>query len=403
LFIKECEVEKLPGNCLLVISKNEGTNPISIAEQALDSGIVKKVIISDGSNEETFKKLKMNETKKIEVINERKYTRTDQTGKGVGMINGGLAAIKQDFSKIGFIDGDIYNPNINKWCEFLFSPLGKNVDVVKTAFSRNPADGQITRHITKPLIAMFLPNAWEIDQPLGGELALKKQVLIDLFKTGITPPYGWGIDSFITMKSLIYGYSVGEVYLGQKMHCKKTLTNLQKMFMECFQEAVRMIRYFYSLPVRKKIKPIVMISSPFKKNFYFEETYMDIKKEVERSLDTFKLLKQLFLPHDDMFYEIREIDDFSSFFEKTKWINSNVWVELLYWLLKKYSPLDIDQYYLRWKIRSLAFCLHEINTCEQAEICTRFQAKTASNFMYRIGERTSIDDSSKKMYFYKEV
>lgn len=393
----------MPGNCLLVISKNEGVNPISIAEQALESGIVKKVIISDGSNEETFKRLKESETKKIQVISERKYTKTNETGKGVGMINGGIAAIRQNFNKIGFIDGDIYNPNIDKWCEFLFEPIGRNIDVVKTAFSRNPTDGQITRHITKPLIAMFLPNAWEIDQPLGGELALKKQVLKDLFKKGIVPPFGWGIDSFITMKSLMYGYSVGEVYLGQKMHCKKTLTNLQRMFIECFQEAVRLIRYYYELPVRRKIKPIVMISSPFKKDFYIEETYMDIKKEVERSLDSFKLMKQLNLPHDDMFYEIRGANDFNSFFEKTRWINSNIWVELLYWFLKKYSPYEIDQYYYRWKIRALAFCLHEINTYEQAENCTKFQAKTATNFMYRIGEQTSIDDSSKKMYFYKTV
>ena len=42
------------GNCLLIISKNEGLTPISIAEQALESNIIDKVIISDGSNEETF-------------------------------------------------------------------------------------------------------------------------------------------------------------------------------------------------------------------------------------------------------------------------------------------------------------------------------------------------------------
>jgi hypothetical protein len=201
----------------------------------------------------------------------------------------------------------------------------------------------------------------------------------------------------------MYGYNIGEVYLGQKMHCKKTLTNLQKMFFDCFQEAARLINYFYSLPVRKKIKPIFMIPSPFNKNYLFEETYMDIKKEVERSLDSFKLIKQMNIPHDDVFYEIRNVDNFYSFYEKTKWINSNIWVEMLYWFIKKYSPFDIEQYYYRWKIRALAFCLHEINTCEQAENCTKFQAKTASNFMYRIGERSFIDDSSKKMYFYKTV
>ena len=102
-------MRNMAGNCLLVISKNEGLNPISIAEQALESGVIDKVIISDGSNEETFNRLKKKETKKIEVISERKYVNTIQTGKGVGMINGGLAAIKQNFDRIGFIDGDIYN------------------------------------------------------------------------------------------------------------------------------------------------------------------------------------------------------------------------------------------------------------------------------------------------------
>jgi hypothetical protein len=390
-------------NCLLVISKNEGLNPISIAEQALESSYVDKVIISDGSNQETFKRLKKSETKKIEVISEKKFIKTNEIGKGLGMINGGLEAIKQDFDNIAFIDGDIYNPNISKWFGFLFEPLERNIDIVKVAFSRNPTDGQITRHITKPLIAMFLPKAWEIDQPLGGELSIKKEVLKDIFKKGIAPPYGWGIDSFITMKSLIYGYTIGEIYLGQKMHGKKTLTNLQKMFIECFQEAVRMIQYFYSLPLRKKIKPIIRIPSPFKRNNSFDETYMDIKKEVNRSLPNLKLIKQLYLPHDDLFINIKDSSDFEDFYNRTKSVNINIWVELLYWFIKKYSSDYINQYYYRWKIRALSFCLHEINTFEQAETRTTFQAKAASDFMYKIGEHSSIDNSSKKMYFYQSV
>lgn len=391
----------MPGNCLLVISKNEGVNPIAIAEQALESGIINKVIISDGSNEATFSRLKSKETKKIEVISEKKFVKTNEIGKGIGMINGGLAALRQDFERIGFIDGDIYNPNMSKWFEFLFEPLDKNVDVVKAAFSRNPTDGQITRHVTKPLIAMFLPNAWEIDQPLGGEFALKKDVLKEIFTKGMSPPYGWGIDTFITMKSMIYGYNLGEVYLGQKMHGKKTLTILQKMFIECFQETIRMIHYFYGLPVRKKIKRIIRISSPFRRNAVFDETYMDIRSEVERSLDSFKLIKELHLPHDDLFIDIKEANDFDSFYKKSQAINVNIWVELLYWFVKKYSPAYIDQYYYRWKIRALSFCLHEINTVEQAENRTAFQAKAAFDFMSKIGERPSIDDSSKKLYFYQ--
>ena len=194
---------------------------------------------------------------------------------------------------------------------------------------------------------------------------------------------------------------MGEVYLGQKMHGKKTLTNLKKMFDQCFVEAIRMIQYFYSLPIRKKIHPIIRISSPFKKDCYFNDSYMNINEEVTRSLANFKLMKKLMIPHDDLFYEIKNIDDFKSFYQKTQSINVNVWVEMLYWFIKKYNPDMLNQYYLRWKIRALSFCLHEINTVEQAENRTIFQAKTAADFMQRMGDRAIIDDRSKKFYFYQ--
>lgn len=387
-------------NCLLVISKNEGLNPITIAEQALESGVIDKVIISDGSHQETFNRLKKRENKKIEVIHEKKYVSTTELGKGIGMKNGGIAALKQGYEKIGFIDGDIYNPNLGKWFQFLYEPLDGNVDLVKAAFSRNPTDAQITRHITKPLVAMFFPAAWEINQPIGGELSLKREVLKDLFTKGIETPYGWGVDTFITLKSLMYGYHIGEVYLGQKMHGKKNLTGLHKMFIQCFQEAVRMIQYYYTREVRKKINPVIKISSPFKLNTCFDDCYMDIKGEVQRSFDNFKLLKKLYLPQDNLFYQIKDFNTFEDFYNWTKKIDINVWVETLYWFIKKYSEQLMEQYYLRWKIRALSFCLHEINTVDQAENTTVFQAKKAAQFMYKIGEGSVIDDRSKKMFFY---
>lgn len=390
----------MSGNCLLVISKNEGINPLSIANQALESDLVDKVIISDGSNKETFKRLKQGENKKIQVLNERKYVKTKEIGKGIGMINAGIAAIKQKYDNVAFIDGDILNPNINKWFEFLFPPLESDIDIVKTSFLRNPADGQITRHITKPLIAMYFPAAWKIGQPLGGELSIKTKALNDILNKGIMPPYGWGIDTFITIKSLIYGYRMGEVYLGQKMHNKKTLTNLKKMFDQCFLEAIRMINYYDKQPYKKKIHPIIDIPTPFQKNTNFDETYMDIKKEVTRSLDQFKLMKNLNLPHDEIFSNAKNADSFEKFYRQTKKINVNIWVELLYWFAKKFQPELIDQYYYRWKIRALSFCLHEINTVEQAESRTMIQAKTASDFAKKLDQNLSFSDKSERTYYY---
>ena len=199
----------------------------------------------------------------------------------------------------------------------------------------------------------------------------------------------------------MYGYKIGEVYLGQKMHSKKTLTNLRNMFVQCFEEAVRLIHYFYRLPARKKINPIVSISSPFKKNICFDETYMDIKKEIIRSIPSFKLMKKMFIPHDDLFYEIKNVEGFDGFYNKTRSVDVNFWVEMLYWFVKKYKPELMNQYYFRWKIRALSFCLHEINTVEQAENRTIFQAKTAADFIRRIGDRAVIDDRSKQLYYYQ--
>ena len=361
------------------------------------------MIISDGSNKENFSKLKSKENKEIEVIQEKKYYPTDDIGKGIGMINGAIAAIKQGFENIGYIDGDIYNSNISKWFDFLFEPLERDIDIVRTSFLRNPADGQITRHITKPLIAMNLPEAWQIDQPLGGELSIKADVLKKIFNNGIKPPNGWGIDTFITMKTLIHGYKMGEVFLGQKMHGKKTLTNLQKMFIQCYTEAVRMIQYLEELKVKKKTHPIIKISSPFERNNTFDSSYMKIDEEVMRSIKTFKLIKPLNIPHDDIFLEIKKVDEFKDFIEKTKNINANIWVEHLYWMAKNYRPELMNQYYIRWKIRALTFCLHEIHTVEQAEEITIKQSKTATDFINKIiSQKAYIDDDERKMYYYKK-
>jgi hypothetical protein len=229
---------------------------------------------------------------------------------------------------------------------------------------------------------------------------MKREVMKDILK-GTPSPAGWGIDTFFTVKALIFGYTLGEIYLGLKMHNKKTLTRLRTMFNECFQEAVHLIKYFYGLPVRKKIQPLAHLPSPFEKHNTFDTGYMDIQKEVERSLSSFQFLKRMPLPHDDIFYSMKNVDTFDSFYTKTQRVNSAVWVEMLYWFVKKYAPDCLDQYYLRWKIRALSFCLHEINTVDQAEHRTRFQAKSAADFMVKIGEYTVLEKGQKSIYFYR--
>lgn len=358
------------GNCVVIVSKDEGLNPISIAKKALESKRVDKVVISDVSNEKTFKALKERETPRIEVIRRGE----GYEGKGGGVVLGGRIAIEEGFENVCYVDGDLLAPDV-RWFKLLFNGL-QQADLVKASFIRCPRDAQITRHITRPLISMFFPKIWKLNQPLGGELCVKKEVLENLFFKGIKPPGGWGIDTFITTKTCALGYKIGEVYLGEKLHKKKTLAQLENMFYECLVEMIRMIKKYGGTEKGS----FVRLQSPFKKELVQTEQYMNLRKEVEQAFREFAYFDGLNTPYEDLFEQAMKSKNFDSFFESTKEINRDVWVEVDHWIARYFNNEHLKDYYLLWKVRALAFCLHEANNFEEAERNTELQARKALEY-----------------------
>lgn len=361
----------MKGNCLVIVSKNEGENPLRIADLALSTGAVDKVILSECYDEES-----VSQSPELDI--RRKFF----VGKGAAIIDGGTEAINQDFDNIAFIDGDLKLVEKN-WFPIMFDSL-EQADLVKVSFMRNAKDAQITRHLTRPLISIFFPEVWQLDQPLGGELSVKREVLEKLFVNGVEPPVTWGIDTFITAKTCANGFTVGEVFLGEKVHGKKDLIQLERMFNECLMEMERMIRSYNG---RKLCRGELFrrIPSPFVRKEH-KEDYMDPVKVFEESVSEFSSYNPLEMPNESLFTDAMSAEDFDSFLEKTNQINADSWIESIHWIAKNFRHEDLKDYYLRWKIRALSFCFHEANSSKEAEENTVLQAKKAREYGLSIAQ-----------------
>ncbi|MCD4739661.1 hypothetical protein K8R43_00560 [archaeon] len=357
----------MPRNCVVIVAKNEGKNPFSIAETALDSGSVDKVIISECCDKEEFKKSR-------ELDHRRKYFK----GKGAAIIDGGTEAVRQDFDGIAFIDGDLKSVE-TKWFPLLFDNL-EEADMVKVSFLRNSKDAQITRHVIRPLISIYFPEIWQLDQPLGGELSVKKNLLKKLFLEGVAPPVTWGIDTFITTKTCALGHTMGEVFLGKKVHGKKDLLELESMFNECLLEMKRMLTALNGRKIDYDKNLFIELDSSFKKGEEHKEKYMNPMEVFENSKKEFAEHGSLAIPHEKLFSDAMNAKDYDVFFEKTSRIKADEWIETINWIATNLDENQIKEYYLRWKVRALAFCLHESNTSKEAEENTILQARKARDY-----------------------
>lgn len=357
----------MSSNCLVIVSKNEGENPTRISSLALDTGSVDKVIVSECYDSESIDK-----SPQLEI--RRKYFE----GKGAAIIDGGTEAVRQGFDNIAFMDGDLKSVD-KRWFPLMFESL-EQADLVKASFLRNAKDAQITRHVTRPLIAMYFPEIWRLDQPLGGELSVKREVLKELFSGEIKPPTGWGIDTFITAKTCALGYTTGEVFLGEKTHGKKDLNQLRAMFCQCLMEMQRMIEIYQNRERNYKKELFVELPSPFKRGSEHKEDYMNPKKVFEDSLAEFSQHDGTGLLNGRLFHEVMDSPDYDTFFENTKKINADLWIETIDDIRESFKEERLFEYYLCWKVRALAFCLHESATSKEAEENTILQARKAVEY-----------------------
>lgn len=164
---------------------------------------------------------------------------THRAGKGDGMLTGLDAALADPGAgRIHFYDADIRSFDAS-WIDRAESALDDGFDVARHFFDRAATDAQVTWHITRPGLALLWPGSIlpDIEQPLGGELALTRRAAERLADVPwVRERSDWGIDTALTVGMAATGLSVAEVFVPQgKDHgLYGGLDDLRDMATECF-------------------------------------------------------------------------------------------------------------------------------------------------------------------------
>lgn len=389
---------------LIIPEKNEGRAPLFVAEAGLKSTRVEAIYFVDGwSTDDTFAQLTASAVEMTQRYGKRVATLRSEireTGKGGAMATGLRRALQDGFSHILFLDGDISSVT-PQWCDLLADGLTQHdAAMTRGYFDRSPLDAQITRHITRPLLALYFPEGIEVQQPLGGELGLTAQLANHLVNGPIAPPHTWGIDTFLTVNALAGGFPVLEIYLTQKTHTKKALSELRGMIIECFDEMVKEI-YFHGRHRRvpANARSLVRLlprdqAPPRIGEDVRTQRYVDLEAQVANLFAYARTVPHVAerlaeLGVDDaarrLILSLLEERDFR---ERSRALNAQTWIPLLDavvrgYLEKRFASAYHDLIFLVWQLRATAFALNEATSFEAAEAQTAQQARYA----YEYGEK----------------
>ncbi len=140
-------------------------------------------------------------------------------GKGASMHDGALAA---SHDLVAYLDGDLagLRPGI---ISDLCRPLREGqADFVKARFGRG--GGRVTELTAKPMLKVFFPELAHLGQPLGGIVAARRALLLQL-------PFedGYGVDIGLLVDAHRAGARVVEVDIGSLEHDSQPLLDLTLM------------------------------------------------------------------------------------------------------------------------------------------------------------------------------
>jgi hypothetical protein len=407
-------------NVLIVPEKNEGQRPLLVIEEGLKAASVDEVLVIDGwSTDDTVPLLSERLPGLEEKYGKRvKLIRSElrNTGKGGAMVSGIKQALADGHDRIIFLDADITSMT-NKWCDVLVEGIDKyGVAMTRGYFDRSPFDAQITRHVTRPLIALFFPEGQAVNQPLGGELCLTAELARYLLDCGIAPPHTWGIDTFLIINTLVGGYRVAELYLTQKTHRKKSMDELKTMFIECFDEAIKQVHFHRRHQgVPADVESLVQVLPPSASEIerVGEDVrtlvYVNLDEQIESFFafagqlkDSARLMGELGLSAADVTLLLELFGaraDASarlstSFQEQSGRLSIEEWIRILDSLARGYVAQRFnaryhDLLFAIWKLRTLTFCLNEAHGFEQAEENTRKQAMYALKYSQSLAAQAS--------------
>lgn len=387
-------------NVLIIPERNEGRNALRVVEAGLQSQAVDRVVVVDGWSTDGTDDLLAQE---LPVLGQQYgkeaslvHSRLRNTGKGGAMVTGMELALEEGYDLVSFVDADISSLS-SAWFDALAESISRyEADMTRGYFDRSPLDAQITRHITVPGIHLFFPEGRGFRQPLGGEFTMRADLARALLEGPLAPPHTWGIDTFLTVSTLVHGFRVVEIYLSQKLHAPKTLVDLEGMLLECFDELARLAHHYGRVrqwPASWESRVVAVPEAESSIARIGEDVrtlaYTDREGEVaglfrfaqERGVDLADL-ERFDVEEEDRSLLARILEGPEVFRKESRSLGPERWVRILDALVQGHVAQGFGSRYrgllfLLWRARTVAFYLHEAADFETAEASTRRQAELA--------------------------
>ena len=160
-------------------------------------------------------------------------------GKGDGMNTALKYFLEEtDYQRLHFYDSDIVSFT-GEWILRAEEAADEGYQVVRHYFPRASTDAMVTWMITKTGFALLWPNTELpfIEQPIGGELMMTRDVAKNLLKDKLVINRSdWGIDTVYTWAMAKGKFSMFETYtsVGKLHKLYGALSDLKEMVVECF-------------------------------------------------------------------------------------------------------------------------------------------------------------------------
>lgn len=190
---------------------NESARIASVVRLALRSPLVDEVLVLDDGS--------IDGTPELAASAGARVLTSTMLGKG-GSLEDGLFAARNDF--ILYLDGDLAGLR-KDLVECMVEPLVRNeADFVKASFSRRA--GRVTVLTARPLLRTYFPELVHFEQPLGGIVAARRDLLRRLkFEND------YGVDIGLLIDASQAGARLAEVDIGHIEHDSHDLEYLGEM------------------------------------------------------------------------------------------------------------------------------------------------------------------------------
>lgn len=214
---------------VVIPALNEADTIVELIEFAQRSHQVSQVlVIDDGS---------IDGTPELAHAAGATVLRSTMLGKGASMRDGMLAATSD---VVVYLDGDMCGLEEHMIDRLAAPILSKRADFVKAKFSRS--GGRVTKLTAKPLLQVFFPELAWIDQPLGGIVAARRDVLRNM-----NYEVDYGVDVGLLIDAWAGGATITEVEVGHIEHHSQSLERLADMASQVvrsiFDRAVKYKRF----------------------------------------------------------------------------------------------------------------------------------------------------------------